>query len=218
MASTTEITLVLIPMALYLYLLGIWHGGRHPRLISGVADMAGLIFSLSGLVAFGPVGHVVVGAFFGAEPSTVAWSIWLASLVVVAGFIARSGRNRLVIYHVPPDQIRVATREALPESYLPTLHGFEDAADQSSLQVRVYPRMRTATIEACGTDPARALTLLRPPLRANLGVIEVPVSTLSTAFFTASALVMVGPVVGYLFLDPQGRRLVRTVGRWVGWG
>ena len=217
MASTTEITLVLIPMAVYLYLLGIWHGGRHPRLISGAADLAGLIFSLSGLIAFGPVGHVVVSAFFGPDASPVAWSIWLAALVVIAGFIARSGRNRLVIYHVQPQQIQGATREALPETYLPTLHGFEDAANRTSLQVRVYPRMRTATIEASGTDPARALTLLRPPLRTCLRGIDVPVSTLSTAFFTASALVMVGPVVGYLFLDPQGRRLVRTVGGWVGW-
>ena len=218
MASTTEITLVLIPMALYLYLLGIWHGGKHPRLVSGQADLAGLIFSLSGLVAFGPVGHVVVGAFFGPNASAVAWSIWLGSLVLIAGFVARSGRNRLVIYHVPPDQIHLATRESLPEFYLSTLHGFEDAANQTSLQVRVYPWMRTATIEANGTGPGRALTLLRPLLRAKLREIDVPVSTLSTLFFTASALVMVGPVVGYLFLDPQGRKLVRTVGRWVGWG
>ncbi len=216
MASTTEITLVLIPMALYLYALGIFHGGKHPRLVSGVGDLAGLIFSLSGLVAFGPVGHVVVATLFGPDAATVAWTVWLTGLVIVAAIIARSGRNRLVIYHVEPDQIRAATRAALPESYLSTLHGFEDPINRTSIAVRTYPRMKTATIEAEGASTGPALTMLRPQLRAALKALDEPVSSLSTAFFLTSALVMVGPVVGYLWLDPQGRRLVRAVGRWVG--
>lgn len=221
MTATTEITLVLIPMSLYLYLLGILHGGKHPRLVSGVGDLAGLIFSLSGLVAFGPVGHVVVSAVFGPDATEVAWLTWLATLVLMAGLIARTGRNRLVIYHVEPEQIRAVTRARLLEldgAYLPTLQGFENPASRTSVLLRIYPRMQTATIEATGEAPAGVMKRLRPHLRQALRAIDEPVSSLSTAFFTVSGMLMAGPVVGYLVLDPQGRRLVRAVGRWVGWG
>ena len=95
--------------------------------------------------------------------------------------------------------------------------GFEDGANRTSVVVRTYPRMKTATIEADGAGSASTLILIRPGLRSALKAIDEPVSSLSTAFFITSAMVMVGPVVSYLFLDPQGRRLVRAVGRWVGW-
>ena len=220
MPSTTEVALVSVPLAVYLYALGCFHGGKHPRVVSGSTDLAWLILGLSGLVAFGPVGRVVVSGIFGTEASAIAWSIWVAGLLGIAVFIARTGRSRLVVYHVEPDQIRAATRDALAEtgdSFIETLQGFEDRTSGTSVLLRPSPRVKTAVIEAGGNGSAQILTMVRPRIEGSLGTVDRPTSTLSTAFFLASSLVMLAPVLHFVAFDPQGRRTIRAVGRWLKW-
>ena len=220
MPFSPEIAVIAVPMAAYLYALGLLHGGKHPRVVSGTADLAGLIASLSGLVAFGPVGQVVVGALFGPDATALAWSIWLLGLTILAALLARTGRRRLVVYHIPAAAVRPAVEAALAESggsFAPTLQGFEDPAHGTGFLIRTYPRTRTAVIEAQG-DASATTAALPPRLRERLRNVEQPVSAISTAFFTASTVVMLVPVAGFVLLDPAGRRATRTVGRWLGWG
>ncbi len=178
------------------------------------------MLGLGGLMAFGPLGRVMVSTMFGPEPTAIAWSAWVAGLVVIAGFVARTGRNRVIIYHVEPDSIRAATRDALmdsDEAFAETLQGFEDRASRTSVDLRPSLRMKTAVIDVQGDHPGPAMARIRPRLQTILNMVDRPVSTLSTAFFAASSVVMLVPVVGFVALDPQGRQAVRTVGKWLKW-
>ncbi len=220
MPSTVEVALVSVPMAVYLYALGLFHGGKHPRVVSGTADLLWLMLGLGGLVAFGPLGRVVVSALFGPDATAIAWSLWVAGLVLVAVLVARTGRNRLVVYHVEPDPVRSTTRDALADSsgsFAETLQGFEDRASRTSVNLRLSHRTKTAVIDVQGDESGRLIAQIRPRIGDILQTVDRPVSTLSTAFFAASSLVMLIPVVGFVTVDPQGRRAVRMLGKWLKW-
>ena len=220
MPIMTEVALVAVPMAVYLYALGGWHGGPHPRVITGGADLAWLMFGLSGLIAFGPLGRTVVSAIFGPDPSPWAWLVWSVGLLGIAGVVARLGRDRVVVYHAEGEQVRSATAEALADSFgsfAATLIGFEDPSRRTSVTVQPSPRSRTVVVEAQGDEARSVMAALRLGLRARMLVVDRPASALATAFFIASGLVMLARVVGFITFDPQGRRAARTVGRWLGW-
>ena len=220
MPSTPEVALVSVPMAIYLYALGVFHGGKHPRVVSGTVDLAWLMFGLSGLVAFGPMGQVAVAGVFGPEATATAWSAWVVGLIVLAGFVARTGRNRLVIYHVEPDQIQGAARDTLAGpggSFIETLQGFEDGTSRTSVIVRVSPRSGTAVVDVQGGASGPVMDLIRPRIKEILKRFDRPSATISTTFFFASSLVMLTPAANFVAFDPQGRRAVRTVGRWLQW-
>lgn len=221
MPFTTEIALVSVPMAVYFYVLGDFHGGKHPRVVGGSVDLAWLLFGLSGLVAVGPVGRVVVAGLFGPEATRWAWVIWVFGLILGAALLARTGRHRVVVYHVEPDQVWAGVASVLAgldRPFATTLQGFEDHASRTSVTVRASPRTRTAVVEAQGTAAGSVATALRLGLGVSLRGVPQPVSNLSTAFFAGASLIMLAPVVGFVAFDPQGRRAIRTLGRWLGWG
>lgn len=221
MPVTTEVALVAVPLAIYLYVLGHWHGGKCPRVVAGKVDLAWLCFGLGGLVAFGPLGRAVVAGIFGPTATPVAWVAWGAALVLVAAAVARTGRYRLVIYHVAPDQARAATGATLADlggTFVETLNGFEDRERRTGVAVRSSPRMQTAVVDVQGHATGPVLAGLLPGLRARLGQVARPVSTLSTAFFAGSSLLLLAPAVAFIALDPQGRRAARAMARWLGWG
>jgi len=209
-----------VPMAIYLYALGWWHGGRHPRVVAGAADLAWLMLGLSGLVAAGPVGRVAVAGLFGSDPTPIAWLVWVMGLAITAALVARTGRYRVIVYHVEPEQVRAATQAALAGlggSYNATLNGFEDREARTSVTIRASDRTRTAVIEAQGDQAGSVMAAVGPTLRLTLRSVTRPVSSLSTTFFAASALIMLAPVTSFIAFDPRGRRAVRVIGRWLGW-
>src|SRR6266496_3436409 len=100
MTGQLPLSLAVAPLATYLFVLSLWHGGRHPRVVSGPADFALLAFGLGGLVVFG----------------------------LVATLLARRSLRRLTVYHVDPEALVRALRETLdqvPGHFVRTLRGFE---------------------------------------------------------------------------------------------
>jgi len=220
MPSPTEVALVTVPMAVYFYALGWWHGGQHPWVVAGVADLAWLMLGLSGLVAAGPVGRVAVASLFGPDPTPIAWLVWVMGLAIIAALVARTGRHRVIVYHVEPEQVQAATQAALAGlggSYTATLNGFEDREARTSVTIRASDRTRTAVVEAQGDQAQSVMAAVGPTLRLTLRAVTRPVSSLSTTFFAASGLAMLAPVVSFIAFDPRGRRAVRVIGRWLGW-
>lgn len=221
MPPTIQVALIAVPLAAYLYALGIFHGGKHPRVVAGPVDLAWLSFGLFGLVAFGPFGRVVVAATFGPAATPAGWLAWALLLAIMAACWTRTGRDRTVIYHAAPEHAEAALVAALGDlggAYVATLHGYEDRATRTSILLRTSARTRTAVVDVQGDGAGAVAGRLRKALRVHLATIARPVSTLSTAFFAASSLLMLAPVATFLALDPQGRRAIRAVARWLGWG
>ena len=127
MTSALQITLTATPLAAYFYILGVLHSGRRPRLVAGPVDVGLLAMGLGGLVAFGPFGRAVLGRIVGEPAGPVAWSIWLALIGLWSLVLAGSASLRMTIYHVSPDELDRAVREALARldgGFSRTLRGY----------------------------------------------------------------------------------------------
>ncbi|MHC5544243.1 hypothetical protein ACYOEI_38945, partial [Singulisphaera rosea] len=156
MGDQWQFAFAVFPLALYLYALGYWHGGRHPRVVSGTTDHAFLAFGIGGLVLFGPFGQTMVRTFF-RTANLQAWLALTSAYIFVAILISRRASRNLVVYHVDPRSLDAALREALlrvPGNYSRTMQGFEDPATRRGVTVSASSRLRTATITAFGDDPS----------------------------------------------------------------
>src|SRR5690348_15210852 len=102
MPVAIQLALMVIPLSLYLYVLGIWHSGRTPRVVAGPVDLGLLAFGLSGLLIFGPIGRLWPWHARGL-PGVWAWLALTAFVVLLAlPWLPRSFR-RLAVYNVDPE-------------------------------------------------------------------------------------------------------------------
>src|SRR4051794_40915236 len=112
MGSRWQVALSVGPLALYLYLLARWHGGRHPRVVSGLVDFALAGVAVGGMVLFGPLGRALVGVLFD-RPAASAWLALASGLMLVALLTSRRATRQVVVYHVDAPTLEHALREAL---------------------------------------------------------------------------------------------------------
>jgi hypothetical protein len=214
MRTAVQLALMVGPLTVYLYVIAVWQSGRRPRIVAGPVDFAWLLFGLSGLVLFGPVGRILIGRAAGlGAPSTWAWLALISSLVLVAApWLPRSFR-RVVIYNVDREGLDRALRDALqalPGSFVPTLRGFEDRLQQRGLLVELTPWTRSAVIEAYGTDPESFISLIRHGLQADLQPGLVKPSPVAWALL-GLCLGLIGPVLVVLLSRPQTRAVLRPL-------
>jgi hypothetical protein len=220
MMQTSQIPLMLTPFAVYLYVLGVWHSGKSPRVVSGWLDCFLLAAAIWGLLAFGPAGGFFTGPWLGAARP------WGASilLVVVGSLIAAvvpSPFSRFVIYNVNPiefhnlfDKLIVQT----PGGFARTLSGYENAAEGVSIVVESSNRFRVVVIEIKGTRARSTLTALKPILRERLSEVRSGPSPIAWIFFAASIAAMLIPFGAIMATRPEARRAFlglfqRIVGR-----
>lgn len=200
MTGPVQFALTLSPLAAYFFMLGVWHRGRSPRLVPGPLDFGLLAFGIWGLLAFGPVGQVMV-RLLARTPNVWAWLTWATSLILLALCLAPRSARRLVVYHVEPEAVPQALRaclDELPGSFSPTLRGFEDPRSGRGVAVDLSPAWRTATIEAYGRQPEALIALLLPRLRERLREAAPRCSAAATVWFSLSGLTLVVPLVGLL--------------------
>jgi hypothetical protein len=119
----------LLPLSLYLLVLGVLNRRPHPLLVSGVWDFIGLLFAASGFLLFGGPGilgglnerwrmYWLLGHPAGGGGGAGDWSFWvllsvLYFVLVVGGaaYLLFRRRHLTAIYNVDP----VAVEEALAE-------------------------------------------------------------------------------------------------------
>ncbi|MEO6809297.1 MAG: hypothetical protein ABI353_09330, partial [Isosphaeraceae bacterium] len=150
MNGTLRVVLALAPLACYFFMLGVWRSGRSPRVVPGPLDFGLLAMGLGGLIAFGPIGSVLIQVIF-PGPSVWAWLALAATWALLALFWLPRTARRLVVYNVEPSNLNQAVRDALielPGSFAPTLTGFEDAEHGRGVAVRIVPGSRTGMVEA----------------------------------------------------------------------
>lgn len=118
----------LLPLAMYLMVLGTINRRRHPLMVAGPWDFVGVLFAASGFLLFGGPGALSVlndnwreSLVFGNNPSSSAsateslWQWWLffmaayfVLVVVGAGFFLWRSRNQTAIYNVDLETVQLA--------------------------------------------------------------------------------------------------------------
>lgn len=203
-------------LALYLAVLARWHGGRAPRVVSGPADFAFLIFGIGGLVLFGPIGQALAKFLF-VKPNTLDWLALASGITLAALLASRRAWRRLVIYHIDAPTLDRALEPLLTQNlgrYIRTIHGFEDSAQLRGIRVEVSTRWRTATIEAYGQEPEQLIHALEGGLDHRFRALSSPQSRISGLLLGGSLLILLLATGGWLLAQPQALAALRSfIGR-----
>lgn len=79
--------------------MGVWQSGRSPRVVSGPLDFGLLVMGLGVLIAFGPIGSVLVRVIPGAKPPGLALTLAATWALLALFWLPRTARL-LVVYNV----------------------------------------------------------------------------------------------------------------------
>ncbi len=213
MMQTTQIPLMITPLAVYLYILGVWHSGRSPRVVSGRLDSCLLAAAIWSLLAFGPAGGFFTGPWLGAARP------WGAAILLVAvgsliAAVVPSPFSRFIIYNINPIEFHDLFDKIIiqnPGGFVRTLSGYENAAEGVSIVVESSTRFRVVVIEIKGKRARSTLKTLKPVLRERLNEVRSGQSPIAWIFFAASIAAMLIPFVAVMATRPEARRAFLTL-------
>ncbi|MDB5352312.1 MAG: hypothetical protein JWN86_3559 [Planctomycetota bacterium] len=214
MSGSVRLALALLPLAAYCFVLGVWQSGKKPRIIAGPADFGLLAFGLGGLIAFGPVGQLVVGMVF-PRPSLPAWLAVASFEGLVAMIVAIRTRKRLVVYNVEAADLDRAVglaMESIAGTASRTVRGFEDIPGHRGVTVEVSPRLRIGVMESHGEQPERLTEAIHPVLLARLSEVPSRTTPLAVVWFSLSFVALLIPVSVALMARPEVRAVIRRLG------
>ena len=220
MTPAMQIALTATPLAAYFYALGVLHGGRRPRMVAGPVDVGLLAIGLGGLVAFGPFGRAVLGRMVGEQAGWLAWSIWVGLVVLWGVVLAGSAALRVTVYHISPEQLDLAVRDALgglEGRFFSTLKGFENPQRQSGVMVKPIRFLRSGSVEAYGDAPEKLMNELKPRLREALAQYPQRGSAVSPALFGLACLTMLVPVASFFLANPRAKDALRALMQSLRW-
>ena len=212
MPVSVRVALAFLPMSAYFFAIGLWRGGPRPRVVSGSLDFGLLAFGLGGLIAFGPVGQMVVGLVF-PRPGVSAWMAVASLLALLALIRVRRFRTRLVVYNVDPPALIEALGLAMTTSSGPprrTVLGFEDASSSRGVTLDLN-RSRVAVLDAHGDDPESLIDALRPSLALALSSVPPRPSRLSWIWFALSTISAAIPAVVVLLSRDEVRAALKRL-------
>ncbi len=211
MTNPVVLALWVTPLAVYLYLVAVWHAGRHPRVVEGAVDLWLLALGLGGLLLFGPFGQLLARMLF-RRPGPLHWVLLTLVGVLVVGRLARGSARRLVIYHVEGVALDAALSDALgSDRFVRTLSGYEDRAGGRGVRVDHSPRWQSAVVEGYGYDAGALIAALGPRLRERLNLVPAVTTEVALVFFGLSALTMLAPLAGHLLAQPRTRAALRVL-------
>ena len=215
MTSEMQIVLTATPLAAYFYVLGVFHGGKRPRMMTGPVDVGLLAFGLGGLVAFGPFGKAVLGRILGShDVGPVAWSLWVGIVALWSLVLAGSASLRLAVYHIGPGELERAVAEALGQvsgRFNATLHGFEDTKRGVGVTLKSVRWLRSGGITVYGNEPEILIRELKPHLRAAMARLPQRPSGITHAMFGLACLIMLVPLSGFLLANPRAKDAFRAL-------
>jgi hypothetical protein len=213
---TTELQIVLTaaPLACYFYLLGVFHSGKRPRMITGPVDSGLLTLGLGGLVAFGPFGRTVLSRIVAEPAGGVAWAIWILIVGLWSVLLAASASLRISVYHIQAEELDRAVADSIAQvdgHFVRTLNGFEDTKRGVGLTIKSMSWLRSGGLVAYGRAPEVLIRELKPHLRAALARLPQRASTLSHLAFGVACLTMLMPLGFFLIGNPRTQNAWRAL-------
>lgn len=100
-----RICVAVLPLSMYVMLLGIVHLLPRPFLTSGARDLAALSVGVAGLIVVGPL-ELFMPEAAAARFGPYVWLLLLAGYGLSVTFLVLVSRPRLVVYNVTPEQLR----------------------------------------------------------------------------------------------------------------
>jgi hypothetical protein len=100
-----HVTIALLPLAMYLILLGAIHLSPRPFLTTGGRDLAALAVAVSGLIVVGPM-ELFLSESAAALYGGWVWVIMLTAYGLSVVLLALIVRPRLIVYNIMPQQLR----------------------------------------------------------------------------------------------------------------
>jgi len=202
-------------LALYLGVLARWHGARYPRVVSGPADFALLIFGLGGLALFGPFGKMLASGLFG-KPDPLDWLSLASGMTLTILLLSKRAWRRLIIYHIDPATLDSVLEEEFAQETglgrpVRTIHGFEDRARGRGVRVDASRRWMVATVEAYGEEPERCIQSLERRLARRLEAVPVPPSQTRRIFSTGAGLAAMLALAALVLGQPHARAVFRAL-------
>jgi hypothetical protein len=123
-ASAMELAIILLPLAVYLLVLGMGvNRSRRPTAVAGPYSFALLLLGMSGFLLLGPpswIAHLFRPQ--GATAYWVAYALYVFALIMICSAHCLRQRHSLVIYNIDPDQLGAILEEVLAAVNVPYNH------------------------------------------------------------------------------------------------
>ncbi len=104
--DSISISLSLIPISVYLLIIGLMNLSRHPFLVNGFRDTLAICVAVSGMIFVGPI-----AVFFpinaAVQFGSFIWVFLISLYVLIVALILLSQRPRLIVYNMNKQQFRI---------------------------------------------------------------------------------------------------------------
>lgn len=212
MSEAIQLALMLAPLSVYFYVLGLWQSSRRPKVVDGLLDYSMLVLGLSGFVIFGPAGRVLLGLLFG-PANMVVWILWCGFVLLWAVFLGGNAGKRLIIYQVDEKALSDLLPAAvlrIPGQYRKTVKGFEDAESGRVLTIHSHQMLRTSSIQIDGPEgEATCRQLKRELVKEFSGVTPGGPTPVTWGLFFLSWVAMIAPMISLFINEPHMQSIVR---------
>ena len=194
---------ILVPLAVYFFVLGMLNTRRHPQMLTARQDLALLVLALSPLALL---------------PMVNAWGLAAALAVAGVGALLALTLHRLipprgdwVIYNITPGQARRAVRRGLQQCGLeaePCREGYQLSENRGLLRVGGFPLLHNVSLrlENALADLARTLP---GHLHGQLVQMEAEQRPTGLAMLLVSTAMIVVPLT---LAAPRAGEIVRLLG------
>lgn len=203
-AFAMRVVTVVVPVAIYFLILGLFNSRRHPALLSGRVDFALLVMALSPLFVL---------------PALMALglTLWTAGIAVLAtGLVIHlmsPAHQTWVIYNLSGPQARQAVARSLQSlglAFEEKPYGFvigSTANGSAVLRLSQFPLLRNVTLRLEGGQPAQARDFEQAMAR-TLSKAESETSPMAVALLLVATGMLVAPLSMFVQHVPTLVRLV----------
>ena len=198
-----QVAAVVVPVAVYFFLLGLLNSRSAPQLVRGRTDFICLI------AAFSPIFCVPVLRCFGAS----AWAMVgvLGALVATAAVLAPARTGNWAIYNIAlPEAVRAAERALQAMGSQFTRRGRQLVLEgmDARLNFTSLPLLRNVSVTAEGDDAPKLQKDFEYRLSEQLTAIRTGATAMASAFLMISTAMLVAPLALFADRVPEMVRLL----------